>query len=481
MTCTNAVARRIAAIAALLAIALCCSTGPSRANDMNSRPEKDYTVQTYIDWMSKYANAKPDFKPGDVLTAKDIERMRPFVPPGYLEQLNFPEFKARIVKALPHTPRQDYVNCTEKYSAQTRLSRDGALLNYVCGQPFPTDSISTSDPMSGYKVAWNYEWKWQNFGLIVMDHVWAWVRNGGTHLGTAPQNAESPPIEWIQGVKVTTPFPTGIDKLYGGGGTYERTLSGFYQKTIFSHLAQLNGGALPAPGSKDFQHKEITIFFNPFDIRGTAFIVYRYLDPRRADDSWAFIPNLRRVRRISAEVKSDSLLGTDLTIEDYYGFNGRELDWNWKFLGWKDVMGVWDPQDDYAHTYGPNGTIADDVWSVKRCAIVLRTPVSTRHPYSAVINFFEPETWLGPYHVAFDRKSKLWKVFEWRWKYSETFNHWAELNHGIQSYTWQSVSVIDIQNQRATIIRGFGDGFPNYPISQVTSTFDVNRLEQVHR
>ena len=111
----------------------------------------------------------------------------------------------------------------------------------------------------------------------------------------------------------------------------------------------------------------------------------------------------------------------------------------------------------------------------------MRTPISTRHPYSAVINFFEPETWLGPYHVAFDRKSKLWKVFEWRWKYSETFNHWAELNHGIQSYTWQSVSVIDIQNQRATIIRGFGDGFPNYPISQVTSTFDVNRLEQVHR
>jgi hypothetical protein len=40
-------------------------------------------------------------------------------------------------------------------------------------------------------------------------------------------------------------------------------------------------------------------------------------------DAWAYIPNLRRVRRISAEVKSDSLLGTDITIDDFDGFNDR--------------------------------------------------------------------------------------------------------------------------------------------------------------
>ena len=40
-------------------------------------PEKVYTRADYTDWLTKYANAKPDFKAGDVLTAKDIERMRP--------------------------------------------------------------------------------------------------------------------------------------------------------------------------------------------------------------------------------------------------------------------------------------------------------------------------------------------------------------------------------------------------------------------
>ena len=67
-----------------------------------------YTVDTYKTWLTQYANAKPDFKRGDVLTAKDLERMRPFVPPGYLEQLNFPNFKAQVIDVIPHTPASTY-------------------------------------------------------------------------------------------------------------------------------------------------------------------------------------------------------------------------------------------------------------------------------------------------------------------------------------------------------------------------------------
>src|SRR5438309_1370396 len=68
-----------------------------------------YTVDTYKTWLTQYANAKPDFKRGDVLTAKDLERMRPFVPPGYLEQLNFPNFKAQVIDVIPHTPASTYL------------------------------------------------------------------------------------------------------------------------------------------------------------------------------------------------------------------------------------------------------------------------------------------------------------------------------------------------------------------------------------
>jgi Protein of unknown function (DUF1329) len=451
------------------------------AKDARAQDIRTYTIQTYTDWLHKYADAKPDFKPGDVLTAKDLERMRPFVPPGMLEQLNFPEFRARIVPVESHAPRKDYIDCTEKYSGQTRLAADGALENYVCGQPFPLDAISVDDPQAGLKAAWNYEWKWQNLGYIEMDHEWCWIRNGGSHPDTGPKDAEAPPDEFVTGIKFTTPFPKNIHQYFGGGGTIERTLGGFYQKTIFTHQAYLNGGSLPIADAKDFEFKEITYFAEPFDIRGTTFIIYRYLDPHRAEESWAYIPTLRRVRRISAEVRSDSLLGTDLTIEDYYGFNGQVLEWNWKFLGWKDILAVNDPKDDYARMYGPNGTIPDDQWSVKKMAVLLRTPKWSRHPYSAAINFWEPDSWLGPLHVVFDRKNQLWKVVIWEWKYSEDFKEWTELLRGVHAMAWLHLSAIDVQNNRATVISGFGPGFPNYPMSQIQSTFDVSRLEQIHR
>jgi hypothetical protein len=453
-----------------------CLAAVARGQDTQS-----YTVDTFNEWLRKYANAKPDFKPGDVLSAKDLERIRPFVPPGYWEELNFPKLRMEIVTPTPHTPSQAYIDCSEKYKNQVRLADDGALANFTCGQPFTNDSLDVNDPQSGLKEAWNFEWKWQNYGLLIQNHVWGWVRNGGSHEDTALRDTSAPPPDLFVDIHFVDTLPTGINKHYGGGGTFERTLIGYYQKAYYSHLAQLKGGNLPIPNSSDFEFKEITAFIEPFDIRGTAFVVYRYLDPHRPDDAWAYIPTLRRVRRISAEVKSDSLLGTDLTIEDYYGFAGRELDWNWKFLGWKEVLNVYDPQDDYAHLYGANGLIADDVWSTRKTAVLLRTPKDPRHPYSAALMFNDPETHMCYLDIAFDRKGRLWKIIPWQWKYSETYKRWANINHGAKAVTWQHLSVIDVQNKRGTIVSCYGCGMPAFSAQELNRMYDIGQLEQSHR
>jgi hypothetical protein len=113
-----------------------------------SGAQEVYTRQDYTKWLDQYGNARPDFKAGDVVTAKDLERLRPFVLPGYMEFLNFPEFKARIVAPIPHTPAPAYMQCTEKYQAQVRLKPDGTLENYRCGQPFPNSDLKVNDPNS---------------------------------------------------------------------------------------------------------------------------------------------------------------------------------------------------------------------------------------------------------------------------------------------------------------------------------------------
>jgi hypothetical protein len=480
MTCTNAIAHRIAVIGGLLAIALCCSVAPSRAGDMNSQPERTYTLQTYIDWMNKYANTKPGFKPGDVLTSADMEKLRPFVPPGYMERLNFPEFKAEIVAPYDNRPSQAFIDCTEKYGQQVTLTPDGALIKFRCGQPFPNSSISKSDPNAGIKAAWNFEYRWQNYGFYEAEHLWAWVRPGGAHQGRIPKNAEFSADDPFAGLIKKDDMPTNIDKDWGGGGTFERTLSGWYKRTYFSHLAQLDGGSLPIPGAQNIEFKEWTNFSEPYDVRGTTFIVYRYVDPYRPDDGWAYLPALRRVRRISTEIKSDSLLGTDLTIEDFYGFAGRELDWNWKYLGEKDVLNIYNPHRDFAVTYG-DGLVPDDVWELRREYVVLRTPKDSRHPYGAVLDFFDPQTWSCYMEIVFDKSGKLWKVIPWQWQYTETRKHFVDLNKGAYAMAWQFLSVWDVQNNRGTTIRAYGAGMPDFPVPALNKLYDVNRLEQVHR
>src|ERR1700739_836489 len=97
---TGAAGRKYMTLAGLLVIAgaLLC-VRPAMAQDV-----KSYTRATFDEWLSKYKDAKPDFKVGDVLIAKDVERMRPFGFPGYLDNLTSPESKRRFV-ARANTPR----------------------------------------------------------------------------------------------------------------------------------------------------------------------------------------------------------------------------------------------------------------------------------------------------------------------------------------------------------------------------------------
>jgi len=162
-------------VAALVAVLALCfgATGHAYAADPST-----YTVATFQNWLTQYANAKPDFKASDILTAKDLERMRPFVPPGYLEQLNFPNFKAQIMEPIPHTPAQSYLHCTEQYASQVRMRNDGAIMNYTCGQPFPNEGLRPSDPLAGFKSAWNYTYRYLYFGFYDLS-----VDTGLIHLG----------------------------------------------------------------------------------------------------------------------------------------------------------------------------------------------------------------------------------------------------------------------------------------------------------
>jgi hypothetical protein len=441
-----------------------------------------YTVNTVVGWLHKYENATPSFKPGDVLISKDLDRLRPFMVPGYLEQLDFDGSRVEIAATRNHLPRKDFLACTEKYQNQVRLRADGTIANYVCGQPFADATLSAKESESGVKAAWNFEYRWQNAGHGALNWLLSIVRFPGNHDGQ--QIILPSPMElWT--IPHTSELPTNVSAQYGGG-EIQRTMGCVYWRFYLSHLAPFstNGGLLPGvQDAGSFEFKEFTGFYSPFDIRGTAFIVWRYNDPYRADESWAYLPAIRRVRRVTAEVKSDSLLGTDHTIADFYGFADRVVNWNWKFLGWKTALAIHDMRHPNTQLYGPTGLLVDDVWSLRKFAVVLRTPKDPRNPYSGVINFWDSENWDSWWTMAFDKKGHLWKVWQWPKRWSEDYagHPFSEWNVGVRATSNPGPIVVDVQNNRGTIILNWGRGYPIPSPSYLKLISEPSSLEETHR
>jgi hypothetical protein len=75
-------------------------------------------------------------------------------------------------------------------------------------------------------------------------------------------------------------------------------------------MLRLNAG-------KKGDQKYYVYFHNPADVRGTAFLVWKYAD--RDDDRWIFIPAIGLTQRIAAKDAQSSFVGSDFTYEDVSG------------------------------------------------------------------------------------------------------------------------------------------------------------------
>ena len=64
--------------------------------------------------------------------------------------------------------------------------------------------------------------------------------------------------------------------------------------------------------------KGLTIFDQPKDVKGTAFLNFSH--PIEPDDQWMYLPALKRVKRISSRNKSGPFMGSEFAFEDMSSF-----------------------------------------------------------------------------------------------------------------------------------------------------------------
>jgi hypothetical protein len=104
-------------------------------------------------------------------------------------------------------------------------------------------------------------------------------------------------------------------------------------------------------GEPGGEQKYFMYFFQPADVRDMSFMIYKY--PARDDDRWMFIPAINMVKRIAAQDKRSSFVGSDFTYEDV---SGRDLEADKHVFEREEKIGG---RDSYLVKSTPKGADAD--------------------------------------------------------------------------------------------------------------------------
>lgn len=140
-------------------------------------------------------------------------------------------------------------------------------------------------------------------------------------------------------------------------------------------------------GGPGGDQKYFMYFFQPADVKDMTFMVYKY--PKKDDDRWLFVPALNMVRRIAAQDKASSFVGSDFTYEDV---SGRDI-------------------DDDAHGFTKAEPAPGAPCAAKECLAVKSTPKGSDTAYSYKISYIDKATYLPLEERYYDKRGELYKVF----------------------------------------------------------------------
>ena len=318
-----------------------------------------------------------DVKPGDTVTAANLEQAKGLISPG----LEWSVKRGMAMKVVDYKKVEwpkAYREATEKYSSQVKLNAAGDLEGYVAGQPFP--KIDPNDPQAALKVMWNFEHK-----FLVTDDSDA--RNfdadtGPVFGGNQPMSVERHfVIDHVRALRY-------VGRLYLDPKPLKQSPENFEAKA----------GLYP--------------ILEPFDLKGVGGLTQRYVEAGKQDDTWIYMPSLRRVRRLSTAQRSDALFGQDIDVDSFWGYSGKPGWMEWKFLGEKPMLSVWHAQN-YPTKWGQGGAdfAPDEVWELRPTYIVEGVSKLSQYAYSKRVIYIDKEAFGVSYSDMYDRSGNLWKSY----------------------------------------------------------------------
>ncbi len=143
-----------------------------------------------------------------------------------------------------------------------------------------------------------------------------------------------------------------------------------------------DGGQPSSAEASEGRQKYFMYFYQPADVKDMTFMVTKYTD--QDADRWLFIPAIDLVKRIAANDKFSSFVGSDFTYEDVSGRN---------------------PAED-THTF-----LRNDKLNGKDCFVVESIPKQPSE-YAKRISWIDATNFLPLKEEFYDKQNELYRQFE---------------------------------------------------------------------
>jgi hypothetical protein len=376
-----------------------------------------------------------DVAPGDVIDQTNWEKVQGlvqdevlrFVKEGeltlHIEELNYDPGKHLPSYALEarKTNVGKYDLDEDDWIIETET---GKRTERILGHPFPV--IDPEDPRAATKIMYNTKY-------------WQFVQ--GSLRGPLVQ-AYLSPRDYLRGV---TAFNVN---LYMDG----------------------NPEAIARPNPDRVMKYQITSATSPYDIAGTAVLTWRYRDPEVEDNSFAYVPAIRRVRRMTPANRSDGMMGSDMAVDDAGMYDGKVTAMTWKFLRKEERLvpfmgkdperivsnedGEWSSTEyvteiDFGYEkegwQGAPWAPLNFIWVKRPVYVIEVTPKDPYYNYGTQLIWVDTENWCPAHKTINDRAGKFWK-----------FTLHAQMNYESDDKTMKVQSagnqiVVDERNRRSTV------------------------------
>jgi hypothetical protein len=362
------------------------------------------------------------FKEGDKVTFNQVEKLKPFLPPEFWEHREYFFYERMEIEIGPAQRNYEgqpvYEKATQEHVGKAKIGKDHSLEGYVAGRPFQNAEIKCkSDPQAGAKIIWNFSKAWNGQGAQA---IWSYTY-------------------WDRGDQ--------LPLYYKGDAKFV-----FLKHRVEAEYAESEGDVFR---NEKRQRVEGIDVLEPYDAKGIKLLTYRYeasdysLDKGRNDDTWVYVPDLRRVRRLSTSQRSDSVQGTDFTLDDLRSFNGIPPQYEWTCLDERKIVApmntkqlAYPYRDDY--NFGPYGfSYANDRWELRDAWVVNMDPRDDDHPYSKKVLYIDKQTYEPLYSFAYDRRGDLWKILWHNKRYSEDWdgqkNKDPQASDGVWYPAWEGI------------------------------------------